>query len=130
MDVEVITGQLMPYITAAAAGYGSAVLSKAEENAADATVGLGQRILRRIFGGAAGEADTEAMDDLAAAPDDEDLRTALRVRVRKALLGQPELAEEVAGMLGQAGVTVTASGERSVAAQHISGVVITGDMNR
>jgi hypothetical protein len=51
----------------------------------------------------------------------------LRVQIRKALEADPDLASEVSGMLTSAGVRIEASGDRSVAAQQISGNVATGD---
>ena len=52
---------------------------------------------------------------------------ALRLAVRKALAADAGLQGEVRDMLAQAGVSVMASGERSIAAQVISGVAVTGD---
>jgi hypothetical protein len=100
-----------PYVTAAVSGYGTAVLRSSEEAATDATVGWGRQILQRIFG--TGEAP-EALTDLADDPADTDLQAALRIRIRKALADDPELAEQVRAMLteasGQGGVTNTVSG--------------------
>lgn len=135
MSVELLA-LLGPYVMAAVKQYGAAVLSKAEESgtdaAADVTVSVGQRVLQRIFGKRSGQEDApEALAELAAAPDDPDLQAVLRVQIRKALAGDERLAREVREMLAKAppahGVTVTASGERSIAAHTISGVAVTGD---
>ena len=67
------------------------------------------------------------MLDVAEDPADEDRLAALRLQIRKAVAADAELAAELSQMLASAGVTITASGERSVASQTISGVVITGD---
>ena len=64
---------------------------------------------------------------MVADPADEDALAALRLAIRKALAESPLLQGEVRGMLERAGVSVTAAGEGSVAAQVISGVVATGD---
>ena len=73
----------------------------------------------------ASPAASEAVDELAARPDDEDLRAVLRVQLKKLLEADPSLADEVARL------NVTASGDRSVAAGgDISGTIVTGDDNR
>ncbi len=77
----------------------------------------------------------EAVQDAAANPQDEDTLAALRLQLRKLLADDPALAAEIARLWGEAqaaGVTVTASGSRSVA---IGGsvresVIVTGDKNR
>jgi hypothetical protein len=119
---------LMSYVTAAIGAYGGAVLQKAQDDAAEATVGLGRRVLQRIFGTrAAGEQLPEPVADVAADPQDEDAVAALRLAIRKALAADPQLRTEVEGMLASAGVSVTAAGERSIAAQTITGIAATGD---
>ncbi|WP_433366798.1 hypothetical protein ACQPZX_38430 [Actinoplanes sp. CA-142083] len=118
MDVDVAqtAAAVMPYVTAVAGAYGARTLEKlrdeALDQASDATVGLGRRILNRILGrdesrGAIEEALTEAVD----APEDEDTAAALRLQIRKAFKADPSLAAEVAEML-QSGSTggVTADG--------------------
>ncbi|MFI6291029.1 hypothetical protein ACIBEJ_05550 [Nonomuraea sp. NPDC050790] len=50
MDVAVVAGEVMPYVSAAVGAYGAAVLAKTQEAAAQSTVGLGTRILQRVFG--------------------------------------------------------------------------------
>ena len=60
----------------------------------------------------------EAAQDVAHAPEDEELRVALRVQLRKLLTEDQSLAEEVSRLLEQgkaAGNIVTVSGERNIA---------------
>jgi hypothetical protein len=71
----------------------------------------------------------------AALPDNQALRDALREEIAHALQEDGDLREEIARLWGEAeaaGVTVTASGDRSVAVGgDVSGsVIITGDRNR
>jgi len=71
----------------------------------------------------------EAAQDAAQAPDDQFAQAALRQQFKKLLEADQSLAEEVSGWLEQgkaAGISVTASGERSVA---IGGNVIGGTIN-
>ena len=127
-DVAALTADMMPYLSAAASAYGGAVLATVRDEAADATVGLGRRLLLRIFGSrTSGEELPEPLADVIANPDDEDAAAALRLAVRKALQASPGLQSEVEDLLTSTGIKVTAAGERSISGQTISGVAITGD---
>jgi hypothetical protein len=76
----------------------------------------------------------EAVQDVARAPEDEDLHVALRVQLKKLLTEDQSLAEEVSRWLEQgkaAAITVTAAGERSVAiGGDAKGTFVTGDRNK
>jgi hypothetical protein len=127
-EVGALAAAIVPYVSAAAGAYGAAVLERAQDSAADATVGLGRRIVDRLLRREeSAEVIEGAVTDLVEDPQDDDRVAALRLQIRKALAADPELATEIRGMLNDAGVTVTASGERSIAAQTISGVAVTGD---
>ncbi len=127
-EVATLAAEVVPYASAAAAAYGGAVLAKVRDDAADATVGLGGRLLQRIFGTRGhDEPLPEPVADVVDDPADEDAVAALRLAIRKALAADPELRTDIEGMLASAGVSVTASGERSIAAQTISGIAATGD---
>ncbi len=128
----VLAGTAVKFVIAVARQYGAAVLDHVEDEAtdaaADATVGLGRRLLRRLLRRPESSAAIgSAVTDVAEHPDEEDYTAALRVQIRKALDADPQLADEVSGMLTKAGITIVASGDRAVAAQNISGIVITGD---
>jgi hypothetical protein len=128
MDALTVSGEIAPYITAAVTAYGAAVLSRAQDTAADATVSLGQRLLQRlVHRNEARPAVEVAVEDLAAEPADHDLQAALRVQLRKALLADPDLCAELSSMVRQSGPTIIASGERSIAAHTIHGGAYTGD---
>ena len=76
----------------------------------------------------------QAAQDLADAPNDPDAQAALRLQLRRTLEADPALAAEVARLWDEAqaaGVTVVASGDRSVAiGGSVSGsTIITGDQN-
>lgn len=130
MDVAQLAGEVTPYVTAAVGAYGTAVFTKAEDEAATASVNLGRRILQRLF--RRGEDDStarleSAIAELAEAMDDEGARDILAIRIRQLLATDDELVADVEEMMTEAGVTVTASGKRSIAAQTISGIAQTGD---
>ncbi|MCH0562660.1 MULTISPECIES: hypothetical protein [unclassified Streptomyces] len=124
--------QAGPAVTAAVSAYGAAVLTRAQDAAADATVGLGQRVLQMVWRrrDAAGRAELERVVDEAADERSEAYTTAVLGRLlRRALQDDPGLREELAALLpapAAGPVTITASGERSIAAQYI-GTAITGD---
>jgi hypothetical protein len=132
VEAAVLAGTAVKFVIAVARHHGSAVLDHMEDDAsdaaADATVGLGERLLRRLLGRPESRAAIgAAVTDVAEHPDEEDYTAVLRVQIRKALEADPQLAGEVSGMLTNAGVSIVASGERAVAAQDISGIVVTGD---
>ncbi|MGW4562798.1 hypothetical protein ACWEN3_10430 [Streptomyces sp. NPDC004561] len=124
--------QAGPAVTAAVGAYGVAVLNRTQDAVAEATVGLGQRILQLLWrrGNEAGRAELERVVGEAADEQDDTYSTAVLGRLlRRALQDDPELREELSAMLpapAAGTVTITASGERSIAAQHI-GTAITGD---
>jgi hypothetical protein len=97
-DVTGIISDAWPFVSAAIAGYGAAVLKISEDSAADATVSLGRRILQRVFGRGQG---SDALADLAADPTDPDLQAALRVALRKLLAENAQLATEVRDMVAE-----------------------------
>ncbi|MGQ4379873.1 hypothetical protein ACN6K9_003093 [Streptomyces sp. SAS_267] len=131
-EIAQLVGQAGPAVTAAVGAYGAAVLTRAQDAAADATVGLGQRILQLVWRrrDEAGRAELERVVGEAADEQDAAYSTAVLSRLlRQALQDDPALREELAAVLPASApgtVNVTASGERSIAAQHI-GTAITGD---
>jgi hypothetical protein len=106
-DVASLAAEMTPYVSAAVGAYGGAVLARVRDEAADATVGLGRRLLQRIFGTKGdGEPLSGPLADLAADPGDADALAAVRLLVRKALAADAGLAVEVGSMLaGAPGVT-------------------------
>ncbi|MFI1619671.1 hypothetical protein ACH4VT_22300 [Streptomyces lydicus] len=124
--------QAGPAATAAVSAYGTAVLTRVENTAAEATVSLGQRILQAVWRrqDEAGRAELERVVDEAAEEQDDTYTTAVLGRqLKRALQDDPVLRQELADLLPAptAGTAnVTASGPRSIAALHI-GTAITGD---
>ncbi|MER6531956.1 hypothetical protein [Streptomyces sp. NPDC001508] len=124
--------QAGPAVTAAVGAYGAAVLTRTQDPAADATVSLGQRILQAVWrrGNEAGRAELERVVDEAADEQDDSYTAAVLGRLlKRALQDDPELRDELTALLpapAAGTVNITASGERSIAAQRI-GTAITGD---
>ncbi len=126
-EIETLLSQAVPAVSAAVSAYGAAVLTRAEDEAAGATVRLGQRLLERLR---RNNPDRPALDaavtDLAEANDDPDAVAALRLRIRHALRDSPQLHAELAALLPVP--RAETSGERTVAvAGDMTGIVSTGD---
>src|ERR1700722_2980591 len=84
--VASIAVEMTPYVSAAFGAYGGAVLAKVRDDAAEATVGLGRRLLQRVFGRRnLDEPLPGPLADLAADPDDAMALSALTYAVRQAL---------------------------------------------
>ncbi|MFI6845663.1 hypothetical protein OG535_08295 [Kitasatospora sp. NBC_00085] len=132
-EIAELLTQAGPYLTGALGAYGTAVLTRAEDAAADATANAGRRLLQRVWrrGDATRRAELEAT--VADADEDPDaVAAALRLHLRRALREDPELRSELAEFLTARpapSITVTAAGERSIAA-HTIRTAITGDGHR
>ncbi|MFC6015043.1 hypothetical protein ACFP2T_02375 [Plantactinospora solaniradicis] len=124
---------IMPPVFAAVGAYGQKVLSTAEDEAAGATVRLGQQLLSRLRRTRSRtDTDTSGLDaavvDVAANPDDADFQGALRAQVKKALAGDdPELTRDLLALFDRAGISVSASGRGAVAVRQNDGIVSTGE---
>ncbi|WP_406457085.1 hypothetical protein OG782_32370 [Streptomyces sp. NBC_00876] len=132
MDAEIVAlvDQAGPYLTAALTAYGVGVLGRAEDAAVDATANVGRRLLDSVWRrrGGPGRAELEAaVGEAAEAPADADAAAALRQQIKRALREDRELLAELVALLpAGSAVSVTASGERAIAAQRIT-TAITGD---
>jgi hypothetical protein len=99
-EVATLVADATPYVTAAVGAYGGAVLSKVRDDAADATVGLGRRLLQRVFGRRAeGEPLPAPLAALAADPGDADALGLVRWTMRQALETDATMLQEVRSML-------------------------------
>ncbi|MFJ4785908.1 hypothetical protein [Streptomyces sp. NPDC088794] len=131
-EIVQLVEQAGPAVTAAVSAYGVAVLTRAQDAAAEATVGLGQQILQLVWRRRDEASRTELERVVGEAADEQDdaYSTAVLSRLlKRALQDDPALREELSALLpapAAGAVTITASGERSIAAQHI-GTAITGD---
>ncbi|TYC68331.1 hypothetical protein EH183_39125 [Streptomyces sp. CB01881] len=132
-EIAELLTQAGPYLTGALGAYGTAVLTRAEDAAADATANAGRRLLQRVWrrGDAAQRAELEAV--VVDADEDPDaVASALRLHLRRALREDPELRRDLAELVAAQPTTtinITASGERSIAA-HTIRTAITGDGHR
>ncbi|MFJ3513303.1 MULTISPECIES: hypothetical protein [unclassified Streptomyces] len=116
-------------VGAAVGAYGTAVLTRGEDAAADATVRLGQRLLARLRRDPQSEGQiVEAVEDVAAHPGDDDYLGLLRAKIVRVVEGDGALAGELAALLAAAGrPVVTVSGDRTVALRENTGIVSLGD---
>lgn len=121
MDPASLTAFLAPLLPALL-NIGGRVAQETVEAVGEDAVGLGRRIWDKLRGRVEEKpAATEAVNDVAERPDDEDRQAALRIQLRKLLEEDPELAAELSGLWeegkakGVVNVNVTASGAGSVA---------------
>lgn len=109
-EVATLVADMTPYLSAALGAYGAAVLTEIRDETADATVGLGRRLLRRIFGRKQdGEPIPVVLADAIDNPGDPDYLGTLRTTIRKALEASPPLLAEVRQILADAQPNVTAT---------------------
>ncbi|SDK63637.1 hypothetical protein [Nonomuraea jiangxiensis] len=96
---------VMPFVSAAISAYGTGVLAKTAELAADTPDARGARILQRVFG--RGDAySRQVIERVALAkPDDEPSHTALKLAIMEAFEADPILSQEIAAMLPRAAAT-------------------------
>ena len=77
-EIATLVAEATPYLAAALAAYGTAVLTRVRDEAADATVSVGRRLLQRVFGRRAhGEPLPALLVEVMNAPDDNDALGAL-----------------------------------------------------
>src|ERR1700722_334766 len=121
-EVASIAVEMTPYVSAALGAYGGAVLAKVRDDAADATVGLGRRLLQRVFGRRnQGEPLPGALADLAADPDDGMALNAVTYAIRKALEADAAMLAEVRTMLASAPARAVSQNIYAGRAAHVGG---------
>jgi hypothetical protein len=106
-EVAALITDATPYITAALTAYGTTVLTKVRDDVADATVGVGRRLLQRIFGRLReGEPLPARLVEVVGAPGDADALGALRLAIRRELEADAAMLADVRQILvsGQAAV--------------------------
>jgi hypothetical protein len=95
-DPMLTAAEMMPYVSAAVGAYGGAVLARVRDDAADATVGLGRRLLLRVFGPrSSGEPLPEPLARLADNPGDLAARERLLGALSQVLSASPVLTDDV-----------------------------------
>ena len=121
-EVATLVADATPYMTAAVSAYGGAVLAKARDDAADATVGVGRRLLQRVFGHHGEEEPLpEPLADLVAYPDDEDALGALRLAIRRQLEADAAMLADVRALLSAAGGTAVSQNIRAGRDAYVAG---------
>jgi len=123
-EVVALAAEAAPFVTA----YGAAVLDKTKDGLADATVGLGKRLLELIF---RRKKNDEQLPDLVVEavenPDDSVVRGMLEYTIRKALENDAQMLAEVREILAE--TTPRVKIKQNVRAGRNAYVVGQGDMN-
>lgn len=121
-DAATLVADATPYLVAAVTAYGTAVLSKVRDDAADATVGVGRRLLQRVFGRRPeGEAVPVSLAEVISAPGDADALGALRLAIRRALEADAEMLADFRAIAASGQATVHAPVIRSGRDTYYSG---------
>lgn len=108
-EISTLVTDATPYLTAALTAYGGAVLTKVRDDAAGATVGVGRRLLQRVFGHRKdGEPLPVLVAEVVSAPDDADALGALRLAIRRELEADATMLADVREILASAQTTVHA----------------------
>ncbi|MEU7673520.1 hypothetical protein AB0C42_01730 [Micromonospora taraxaci] len=115
VDAGEVASTVVPYLSAAAGAYGAAVVQRVNDGAADATANatldLGRRLARRLFGSSRGDQVRAALVELAERPHDDGSVDLVREQVQAALAVDAALLTDVVQLLGTSthNVTVTSS---------------------
>ncbi len=119
----------LPYLIPVAAEAGKEVVKSAAGRITDATFQRAEMLWNRLLPRLQDKpAAFEAAQDLARMPEDSDAQAAFSLQVRKLLAEDSDLARDVANLLIDSSVHITASGERSVAANTVKdSIIVTGD---
>jgi hypothetical protein len=110
-EVATLVADATPYVTAAVGAYGGAVLAKVRDDTADATVGVGRRLLQRVFGQRTEEEPLPTpLAALAADSSDADALGMVRWTMRQALEADAAMLQEVRSILASAqGISIRQS---------------------
>jgi len=121
-EVGSLVADATPYVTAAVGAYGGAVLAKMRDDAADATAGVGRRLLQRVFGRRGAEEPLPLpLAALAADPGDADALGMVRWTMRRALETDGVMLEEVKLMLANAEAAVVRQDVRAGRDAYVAG---------
>jgi ribosomal protein L27 len=105
-ELAAVAAEATSLAVVAARTYGRTVLAKAWDNAGDASVRAGVRMLQRIFGRRKrGEQLPPVISEVIKNPDDEDYVAQLRLAIRKALETDEAMASEIAVILREVSTT-------------------------
>ena len=126
-ELEAVLAEALPVMSTAVGAYGAGILSRMEDATADATLGLGRRLVQWVRHHSRQPSAVEAaVAELAQEPIDPDALAALRLQVRKVLAQDPELLMQLSAMLpGKGAVSSPGAGAVAVGGDN-RGVIGTG----
>jgi hypothetical protein len=102
-ELATLAAEAVPLAAVAASTYGNAVLAKAWDNVADASLKAGLKLLQRVFGRRKDDEELPAVvAEVIDHPGDEDYLAPLRLEIRKAMERDAALAREIAAIVADA----------------------------
>jgi len=122
VDVGELSGAVIPYLAAAAAAYGGAVVQRTADGAvdvaADATASIGRRLLRRLLDSQNSSQVRDAVSLLGEQPGSEAFAELVQIQVRRLLTDDVRLASDLTKLLSGSSASpaaaVTISGSQGV----------------
>jgi hypothetical protein len=128
-EAKDLLAPMLPYLLPAAAGAGKAALKRTGEKISEVTWKKAEALWDKLRPKIENRpAALEAAQDLANTPDDSDAQGAFSLQLKKLFADDADLAETVAQFFVDSSTHITASGERSVAANNVTNsVIVTGD---
>lgn len=130
-EAKDLLAPVLPYLIPAAAGAGKAALKRTGEKLSDVTWKKAEALWNKLWPKIENRAAAlGAAQDLANTPDDSDAQGAFSLQLKKLFAEDAELAKDVAQFFVDSSINISASGERSVAANSVTNSVVnTGDRN-
>jgi hypothetical protein len=105
-EPAILAAEAVPLAAIATSTYGRAVLAKAWDDVADASLKAGLKLLQRVFGHRKDdEGLPAAVAEVIDHPGDEDYLALLKLEIRKAIERDAALAREIAAIVADAGPT-------------------------
>lgn len=102
-ELATLAAEAVPFAAVAASVYGKAVLAKAWDNVADASLRAGLKLLQRVFGRSKDDEEVPAVvAQVIDHPGDEDYLAPLKLEIRKAMERDAALAREIAAIVAEA----------------------------
>jgi hypothetical protein len=130
-DLSQVMAQLWPHVSAAISAYGTSVVTRVQDAAADATTGTGlgvaRKALRKILARDTHGEVTVALENLAEQPEDVERQERAQESILKIIGSDATIFRDIERLVQGGQHSIAANEEGSIAAEQIVGPAITGD---